>query len=246
MDDYFNYMNINSSEKEKIKEAYARSHDIRKFEIQLFWQRGTYYWAFILAAFTAHFVLLKFLLLGNSKEGINASFSLKELCSLPSLSLFSLTVTSFFLLFFSFCWVLINKGSKFWQINWEEHIDMLQTQFSGDLYKTILDTTNTDLFSPCPLCLKAYDYSVTKITMLTSIVLMIVSFLIFVFHALIFIMKLLCINYTCFYSCKCCISFIVLLIAFTFLFFICRLTKGNKKDICLEKSKNKTSKWIKR
>ena len=121
MTNYWKQMKIDASdatknELEKRKEAYEKAHDKRKFEIGLFWQRATYYWAFILAAFTAHFALIG-MLFGNE----NRDFSISELYKLPGFSLFALAVTAFFCYFFSLCWVLMNKGSKFWQKNWEGH-----------------------------------------------------------------------------------------------------------------------------
>lgn len=179
---YWKQMKIDASdatknELEKRKEAYEKTHDIRKFEIGLFWQRATYYWAFILAAYTAHFALIG-MLFGNE----NRDFSIPELYKLPGFSLFALAVTAFFCYFFSLCWVLMNKGSKFWQKNWESHIDELEQEFSGDLYKVILNTNDKNEFCCCPLSLQAYDYSVSKITMITSIALMVASFLMFLFY----------------------------------------------------------------
>ena len=121
MTNYWKQMKIDASdaiknELEKRKEAYEKAHDIRKFEIGLFWQRATYYWAFILAAFTAHFALIG-MLFGNE----NSDFSMSELYKFPDFSLFALAVIAFFCYFFSLCWILMNKGSKFWQKNWEGH-----------------------------------------------------------------------------------------------------------------------------
>ena len=175
------------NESNKRFEAYQKAHDIRKFEIERFWQRSTYYWAFILAAFTAHFALLG-LLFSTFTPTPNAFFNLHTLFSMPGLSLFGLVITAFFCFFFSYCWVLMNKGSMFWQKNWEEHINMLENEFSGDLYKTFLNTDFNN-FSSNPLRLKAYDYSVSKITLLTSIVLMIASCIMFVFYVLLFVLR---------------------------------------------------------
>lgn len=190
MNNYWDKMKVDPSDmsentKKKRKEAYEKAHQIRQFEIGLFWQRATYYWAFILAAFTAHFALLG-LLFGSEKE---KNFSIPELYQLPGLSLFSLTVTAFFCYFFSLCWVLMNKGSKFWQKNREEHIDNLQVEFSGDLYKVILDTEDKNEFCCCPLSLNAYDYSVSKITMITSIALFVASFFMLLFYMLLLIVR---------------------------------------------------------
>ena len=41
-------------------------------------------------------------------------------------------------LVFSLAWFLTNRGSKFWQENWEYHVDMLEGQVTGPLYRTVL------------------------------------------------------------------------------------------------------------
>ena len=38
-----------------IKEAYKVALDTRKFEIDMYWRRATYFWAFIVAIFVAYF-----------------------------------------------------------------------------------------------------------------------------------------------------------------------------------------------
>lgn len=160
--------------KSQKQNAFELAHDVRKFEIGLFWKRGTYYWAFILATFTAYFAAT------NKMLGCN-DFSLSAMASFSLLPKIALLLISFLALFFCLSWTLVNKGSKFWQKNWEAHIDMLEDEFSGKLYKTFLNTESAG-FEKCPLSTKAYDYSVTKITMLGSIVLSCVSFLLVLFH----------------------------------------------------------------
>lgn len=41
-------------------------------------------------------------------------------------------------LIFSLAWFLTNRGSKYWQENWENHVDMLEDGITGPLYKTVL------------------------------------------------------------------------------------------------------------
>lgn len=155
MDEYYKKMNFpkGKTECEAKKKAFELAHEIRKFEIDLFWKRGTYYWAFILASFTAFFFVL------GIEEPSGVCLVTKQ---------FYLCLTSFFSFLFSWFWVYMNKGSAFWQKNWEAHIDLLENEFSGDLYKVFLNTKGKckTFFS-----LDAYDYSVTKITMFGSIVL---------------------------------------------------------------------------
>jgi hypothetical protein len=37
----------------------------------------------------------------------------------------------------SVAWLLVSKGSKFWQENWEAHIDRLEDAITGPLHKTV-------------------------------------------------------------------------------------------------------------
>lgn len=43
---------MTSEDKKKVKEAYTRTHEIRKFEIELYWKRAIYFGAFELVALT--------------------------------------------------------------------------------------------------------------------------------------------------------------------------------------------------
>ena len=177
-DEYFSKVFYSAKKRMKItrlEKALNAAHDIRKFEIQLFWSRGIYYWGFIVASFTAYFALLN-KLLPNEEVDL--------LCDLTKLSCFSkivLLFMSLICLFFCMAWILVNKGSKFWQENWEAHIDQLEDGITGKMYKAILNTKSKG-FSRCPLSWKAYDYSVTKVTTLTSIFLACVSAVLAIFH----------------------------------------------------------------
>lgn len=171
---------IDSLDYKKIEKAFELAHDVRKFEIDLFWTRGTYFWAFILASFTAYFVAFN-KILGDK------SLTLCTLIKFPPLSKIILLIFSCMCFIFCFSWVLINKGSKFWQKNWEAHIDVMEDIFSGKLYKTILNT-ETNEFCDCPLDKKAYDYSVTRITTVTSIILMVITAAISIFHFVLLIL----------------------------------------------------------
>jgi hypothetical protein len=92
--------------------------DIRKFEITLYWQRATYFWALIAAAFAGYFAILA------AEKMHDAHFNA-----------FVVACIGFV---FSLAWFLANRGSKFWQENWENHVDMLEDDASGPLYKTVL------------------------------------------------------------------------------------------------------------
>lgn len=168
MDEYRKKMNFPKGKEEYSakKKAFELAHEIRKFEIELFWKRGTYYWAFILASFTAFFFVLGIEKISENKKQI-------YLC-----------LTSFFAFLFSWLWVYMNKGSAFWLKNWEEHINHLENEFSGDLYKVFL---NTNVKSEKFFSFDAYDYSVTKITMFGSVVLAAVAGLNFLLQVCFFV-----------------------------------------------------------
>lgn len=97
--------------------ALERALDIRKFEIDLYWKRATYFWTFI-AATLAGFVAIQ------ASSSSNKTDLSVLLCNLG--------------IVFSFGWLCVNRGSKYWQENWENHVDMLEDPINGPLYKVIL------------------------------------------------------------------------------------------------------------
>ncbi len=101
------------------KEALERAWKNRDFEIELYWKRATYFWAFIGATFAGYFIVL------NNPKDVSANY--------PELVL---AIMGFI---FSLAWYLVNRGSKKWQENWENHIDMLEDEITGPIYKTVLN-----------------------------------------------------------------------------------------------------------
>jgi len=122
--------------------ALALALDIRKFEIDLYWKRATYFWAFIAAAFAGYALTYKG---GSSHE--------------PWLSLLFSSLG----LVFAFAWYLVNRGSKFWQNNWERHVDLLEDMTLGPLYKVVAVSPEKN-----PLT-AAGPFSVTKINQMLSL-----------------------------------------------------------------------------
>jgi len=103
--------------KGKEKEALAQALDIRKFEIDLYWKRAAYFWTFIGATF--------------------AGFIAVEASSAPNKQDLAIILANLGFVF-SFAWFCANKGSKFWQENWEKHVDVLEDAVMGPLYKVVL------------------------------------------------------------------------------------------------------------
>lgn len=103
-----------------LKKALKQAYEIRKFEIELYWKRAAYFWAFIGASFVAYAAFFN-----TGKSSHNPE---KE---------FILILISCIGLVFSVAWHCVNKGSKFWQENWENHVELLEDKVFGPLYKTL-------------------------------------------------------------------------------------------------------------
>ena len=101
------------------KEAIKNILDIRKFEIDLYWKRAGYFWTFIGATLAGYIALL------NASNPTPAH----------QRSQFILIVLG---VIFSLCWHFVNRGSKFWQLNWEKHLDAMEDTIVGPLYKTTI------------------------------------------------------------------------------------------------------------
>ena len=122
--EYIERMDINNSDSEKLKKAYKISSEIRKFEIELFWKRAGFFWAFIAAIYTAYFNVLVKIYPAHEVE-----------CPPYQHGTIPLLILSGLGLFFCFAWLLSSYGSKHWQENWEKHIDLLEDKITGPLYK---------------------------------------------------------------------------------------------------------------
>lgn len=124
--------------------AFERAHDIRKFEIELYWKRTTYFWAFIAASFAGYFAIL------TSKE-------------LPNKDQYLFLIESIGFIF-SLGWFFVNRASKHWQLNWEKVIDSLEDEITGSLMKTHI--VNHNRFWQLTL---SYRFSVSRINQIISI-----------------------------------------------------------------------------
>jgi hypothetical protein len=119
--------------------------DIRKFENGLYWKRASYFWTLIAASFVAYFAL----------QSSKRPESLAPLVLLVSCLGFLLSLG----------WYLVNRGSKYWQENWERHADLLESKVVGPLYKTTISRQEFSLLE----FWGGYPYSVSKINQLISL-----------------------------------------------------------------------------
>lgn len=108
--------------KDKEAEALRQALDIRKFEIELYWKRATYFWTFI-GATMAGFLAVQASSAQNKQD--------------------LAVILSCLGMVFSFAWVCVNRGSKFWQENWEKHVDVLEDKVTGPLYKIVMSRNTT-------------------------------------------------------------------------------------------------------
>jgi hypothetical protein len=103
------------------KAALESALDIRKFEIQLYWTRAAYFWTF-------------------SAVTLGAYGGLQTVVDEPKRLQLSVLVCCIGLVF-AFAWHLANRGSKHWQENWERHVDLLESDITGPLYKIVIRRT---------------------------------------------------------------------------------------------------------
>lgn len=138
------YHNLFSNDENRQK-ALEIALDTRKFEIDMYWKRATYFWAFIAAAFAGYFAVL-------SSNSIDCNRVLTVLISGIGFC-------------FSLGWYFVNRGSKFWQENWEAHVARLEITEPGPLFSAV--KIPTDSFIKCN---GHYSFSVSKINQILSLI----------------------------------------------------------------------------
>jgi hypothetical protein len=151
------YQKLYKNESQR-KKALKTALEIRKFELELYWKRATYYWTFIAGAFAAYFLICKI-----------------EKSNIADL----LTIVSCLGFVFSIAWYLANRGSKYWTANWELHVDYLEDDFQGPLYKTVLDRKQFNLRD----WERAYPFSVAKINQVLNLYVSVI-WLFLIFHSI--------------------------------------------------------------
>ena len=102
---------------EQIQATYEKAWESKNFEISNYWKRATYFWAFQIASFAGYFSVI------DSEE-----------YKIHPQILYFVNCIGFVT---ALAWLLSNRGSKGWQRNWEQHVDLLEDNITGPLYKTI-------------------------------------------------------------------------------------------------------------
>lgn len=127
-------------------EAYKIAMDVRKFEIELYWKRATYFWAFIVVAFGAYGATLSARYMDPLTRS-NALFAAASIGTVLSLAMYYVTL-----------------GSKFWQRNWEYQVDLLEDAAVGPLYKHVFSKAEGKRSFT-----SAYPYSVSNINSILAV-----------------------------------------------------------------------------
>lgn len=138
---------LKNGDKTNLRHLLDLAMDIRKFEIELYWKRATYFWAFVSVFFVGYYQTIP----KTTDEDINEKW-IANLAIIIGGYLFSLG------------WYFVNKGSKFWQENWEKHIHVL----SQELQESLFGLIHCNKYSPLN-CRQSYPYSVSKVNQMLSL-----------------------------------------------------------------------------
>ena len=122
---------------EKHKEAFEKSVQARALEIELFWKRSIFFWGFIASSFVGYAALRS---RGTDLSIVVACFGM--VCSVA--------------------WSLVNRGSKYWQENWETKVNNNEDDVTGSLFKVQEGVRSKGVW------LSARKYSVSKLTIALS------------------------------------------------------------------------------
>jgi len=109
--------NFTEADKQRIEKAYEQAWKAKNFEIENYWKRTIYFWGFQTVIFAGFCTI-------SAQKPIGEDRSL----------IFCIICVGFIT---ALAWFLTNKGSKTWQENWENHVDMLEDYVTGPLYKII-------------------------------------------------------------------------------------------------------------
>ena len=140
---------INNFDEKKLEEAFQIALETRKFEIELYWKRTAYFVLFISAVFIGYYKI------------IQADDSIIGIYQKEWLLLF-LAALGFLL---SLLWYMANRGSKFWQENWEAHIEMLSRHLGIPIFGIIKRREHSTRN-----LMQEYPFSVSKVNQMVSLI----------------------------------------------------------------------------
>jgi hypothetical protein len=128
---------MNNAQDLKNEKLFDTCLQTRNMEIELFWKRSTFFWGFIALSFAGYATLVE------AKSNLSI-------------------IVACFGFFSSFSWILVNRGSKWWQQNWEEKLHDSEQEVIGETFSSPKVDRKEILFLGASKC------SVSKITTLLS------------------------------------------------------------------------------
>jgi len=140
---------IKEYKKEKLEKALEIALDTRKFEIGLYWKRTGYFVLFIGAVFIGYYKIMQ------TAESSIGKYQKEWLLLL-------LAALGFLL---SLLWYMANRGSKFWQENWEAHIEKLSTHLGVPIFGIIKSREHS-----IRNLMQEYPFSVSKVNQMVSLI----------------------------------------------------------------------------
>lgn len=156
---------IKEYKKEKLEKALEIALDTRKFEIGLYWKRTGYFVLFIGAVFIGYYKIMQ------TAESSIGKYQKEWLLLL-------LAALGFLL---SLLWYMANRGSKFWQENWEAHIEELSTHLGIPIFG-IIKSRKHSIYN----VMGQYPFSVSKVNQMVSLFITISWVLVFIKEVLSF------------------------------------------------------------
>jgi hypothetical protein len=158
-------MNKKNKRRSKLIRKYKTAIKTRNFEIELFWKRALFFWGFIAVSFVSYV---------KTTENYHSSEYIPLLIAC-------------FGFICSIAWSLVNRGSKYWQENWENIITKLEEKEEiGLLFSRVQTKSNTskkpEKSKWIGFWLKKRKFSVSKLVMVISDVLIIVWFFLIFQH----------------------------------------------------------------
>jgi hypothetical protein len=111
----------------KLENAHKLAWETRNFEIDKFWIRTAFFGGFTALIFNGYISILS-----GPRPMLIKNLDIYLIC---------------LGIIFSAAWFLSILGSKHWQENWEAHIDMLEDEITGPLYKIICCKRQWQCFS---------------------------------------------------------------------------------------------------
>lgn len=120
-----------------LEDALKVALDERARELDFYWKRTTYAWTLNGAVFAGYFAMA------------NAAAPKQELLGPVGCLGFVSSVA----------WWCLNRGSKYWQENWELQVDLLEIERHGPLHRINPDPDQYSLLDAS----RAYPFSVTKV-----------------------------------------------------------------------------------